>query len=93
MRLFRREKIPRDVLITASELPLTDTNERSSSVLPAGAKIGTTSPRRKAQLLHIRPDLQVVDVRGNVDTRLRKLHETDLDGIILAAAASNVSIS
>ena len=54
--------------------------------LRSDAIIGTTSPRRKAQLLHIRPDLQVVDVRGNVDTRLRKLHETDLDGIILAAA-------
>ena len=69
---------PRDVLITDPELPLED--------LPEGAKIGTTSPRRKAQLLYIRPDLRVVDVRGNVDTRLRKLHETDLDGIILAAA-------
>ena len=69
---------PRDVLITDPELPLEN--------LPEGAKIGTTSPRRKAQLLYIRPDLRVVDVRGNVDTRLRKLHETDLDGIILAAA-------
>ena len=69
---------PRDVLITDSGLPLNE--------LLNGAKIGTTSPRRKAQLLHIRPDLQVVDVRGNIDTRLRKLHETDLDGIILAAA-------
>lgn len=69
---------PRDVLITDTGLPLEN--------LPEGAKIGTTSPRRKAQLLYIRPDLQVVDVRGNIDTRLRKLHETDLDGIILAAA-------
>lgn len=69
---------PRDVLITASELPLNE--------LLHGAKIGTTSPRRKSQLLHIRSDLQVVDVRGNVDTRLRKLQETDLDGIVLAAA-------
>ena len=69
---------PRDVLITSIGLPLEN--------LPEGAKIGTTSPRRKAQLLHIRPDVKVVDVRGNVDTRLRKLHETDLDGIILAAA-------
>lgn len=69
---------PRDVLISSTRLPLHDlTNE---------AKIGTTSPRRKAQLLHIRPDLHVVDVRGNVDTRLRKLQETELDGIILAAA-------
>lgn len=69
---------PRDVLITSIGLPLEN--------LPEAAKIGTTSPRRKAQLLYIRPDVKVVDVRGNVDTRLRKLHETDLDGIILAAA-------
>ncbi|MDE0484478.1 MAG: hydroxymethylbilane synthase [Candidatus Poribacteria bacterium] len=69
---------PRDVLVTSTGFPLED--------LLNGAKIGTTSPRRKAQLLHIRPDLQVVDVRGNVDTRIRKLEETDLDGIILAAA-------
>lgn len=69
---------PRDVLVTSTGFPIED--------LLNGAKIGTTSPRRKAQLLHIRPDLQVVDVRGNVDTRLRKLEETDLDGIILAAA-------
>jgi hydroxymethylbilane synthase len=69
---------PRDVLVTATGFPLED--------LLGGAKIGTTSPRRKAQLLHIRPDLRVVDVRGNVDTRLQKLQETDLDGIILAAA-------
>ena len=69
---------PRDVLITGTGLRIEQ--------LPSDAKIGTTSPRRKAQLLYIRPDLQVVDVRGNIDTRLRKLHETDLDGIILAAA-------
>ena len=69
---------PRDVLITDTGAPLGDLSE--------GAKIGTTSPRRKAQLLYIRPDLRVVDVRGNIDTRLRKLRETDLDGIILAAA-------
>ena len=72
---------PRDVLITASGLRLED--------LLNGATIGTTSPRRKAQILHIRPDLQVVDIRGNIDTRLRKLHETGLDGIILAAAGIN----
>ena len=69
---------PRDVLITATGFPLED--------LLGGAKIGTTSPRRKAQLLSMRPNLRVVDVRGNIDTRLRKLRETDLDGIILAAA-------
>ena len=72
---------PRDVLITASGLPLED--------LLNGATIGTTSPRRKAQLLYIRHDLQVVDIRGNIDTRLQKLHETGLDGIILAAAGVN----
>ena len=72
---------PRDVFISASGLPLED--------LLNGATIGTTSPRRKAQLLYMRPDLRVVDVRGNIDTRLRKLHETDLDGIILAAAGIN----
>ena len=69
---------PRDVLITATGFPLED--------LLGGAKIGTTSPRRKAQLLYMRPNLRIVDVRGNIDTRLRKLRETDLDGIILAAA-------
>ena len=69
---------PRDVLVTQSGLFLDQ--------LQKGAKIGTTSPRRRSQLLHLRPDLQVVDVRGNLDTRLRKLHETDLDGVILAAA-------
>ena len=69
---------PRDVLVAQSGLILEQ--------LPKGAKIGTTSPRRKSQLLYLRPDLQVVDVRGNLDTRLRKLNETDLDGVILAAA-------
>ena len=69
---------PRDVLVTQSGLLLDQ--------LPTGAKIGTTSPRRRSQLLHLRPDLQVMDVRGNLDTRLRKLHETELDGVTLAAA-------
>ena len=69
---------PRDVLVTQSGQLLDQ--------LPQGAKIGTTSPRRKSLLLHLRPDLQVVDVRGNLDTRLRKLHETELDAVILAAA-------
>ncbi len=69
---------PRDVLVTATGYPLED--------LIGGAKIGTTSLRRKGQFLHMRPNLRVVDIRGNIDTRLRKLRETDLDGIILAAA-------
>jgi hydroxymethylbilane synthase len=54
--------------------------------LPQGARIGTSALRRKAQLLHIRPDLQMVDIRGNVQTRIKKLTDENLDAIILAAA-------
>jgi len=54
--------------------------------LPEGARIGTASLRRRSQLLAIRPDLEVVEIRGNVDTRLRKLTDGELDGIVLAAA-------
>lgn len=53
---------------------------------PEGARVGTVSLRRKAQLLAARPDLRVLDLNGNVDTRLRKLAEGDYDAIILAAA-------
>lgn len=69
---------PRDVLVSrAGRL----------AGLPAGARIGTGSPRRSLQLLACRPDLRVVGIRGNVDTRLRKVASGDLDGVILAAAA------
>jgi hydroxymethylbilane synthase len=54
--------------------------------VPAGGRVGTSSMRRKAQLLAFRKDLQIVPLRGNVDTRVRKLTEQDLDGIILARA-------
>lgn len=54
--------------------------------LPAGAKVATSSLRRQSQLLHLRPDLRVVPVRGNVDTRLRKLREANFDAMIMAAA-------
>jgi hydroxymethylbilane synthase len=54
--------------------------------LPNGARVGTGSLRRRAQLLHLRPDLQVSGIRGNVDTRLRKLDEGEYDAIVLAAA-------
>lgn len=54
--------------------------------LPRGATVGTSSLRRRAQLLNRRPDLNLIDLRGNVDTRLRKLLEQDLDAIILAEA-------
>ncbi len=54
--------------------------------LPQGATLGTSSLRRRAQLLNHRPDLKLVELRGNVDTRLRKLNEQNLDGIVLAEA-------
>lgn len=61
-------------------------NYNSFDELPQGAVLGTSSLRRKAQLLAARPDLKIVDLRGNVDTRLRKLDEGQMDAIILAAA-------
>jgi hydroxymethylbilane synthase len=54
--------------------------------VPEGAKVGTASLRRRAQLLAARPDLRVEELHGNVDTRLRKLSERELDGIVLASA-------
>lgn len=69
---------PRDALITRSGAGLAD--------LPRGAIVGTGSPRRRALLLEARPDLHVRPIRGNVDTRLRRLAEGDLDGVALAAA-------
>ncbi|MEN6413840.1 MAG: hydroxymethylbilane synthase [Veillonellales bacterium] len=59
---------------------------RTVDALPQGAKVGTSSLRRRAQLLKYRPDLQIVDLRGNLDTRLKKLETNDLDAILLAAA-------
>jgi hydroxymethylbilane synthase len=58
----------------------------SLAELPQGAVVGTSSLRRQAQLLKMRPDLQIVSLRGNVDTRLRKLREGACDAILLAAA-------
>jgi hydroxymethylbilane synthase len=68
----------RDVLCSIGSVPLAD--------LPEGARVGTGSPRRRAQLLSLRPDLEVVDIRGNVDTRLRSVERGDLHGVVLAAA-------
>jgi hydroxymethylbilane synthase len=68
---------PRDALLSAG--PRLDE-------LPRGAKVGTTSLRRQAQLGAARPDLVVADLRGNVDTRLRRLREGDFDAILLAMA-------
>jgi hydroxymethylbilane synthase len=68
----------RDVLVSREGLAL-----RS---LPEGARIGTSSPRRACQVKAMRPDLAIVDIRGNVDTRLRKLREGQYEAIVLAAA-------
>ena len=67
-----------DVLISKNNVPLAE--------LPEGASVATGSVRRRAQLLHYRPDLKVVDVRGNLDTRFRKFYEHDWAGMILAEA-------
>lgn len=66
-------------------------SEKYSSLddLPKGAVVGTSSLRRKMQLLMVRPDLEIKDLRGNVDTRIRKLKEGQFDAIILAAAGIN----
>jgi hydroxymethylbilane synthase len=57
--------------------------------LPQGARIGTSALRRQAQLLKVRPDLKMVVIRGNVETRIRKLTDENLDAVILAAAGLN----
>ena len=71
-------EIPQDVLISKKGLLLHD--------LMPGARIGTSSLRRSSQLLHARPDLVILPLRGNLDTRLKKLETENLDAIILAAA-------
>lgn len=58
----------------------------SLATLPAGARIGTGSLRRRAQLLYARPDLEILEIRGNVDTRLRKLDAGQYDALVLAEA-------
>jgi hydroxymethylbilane synthase len=65
---------------------LVSRNGKALAHLPRAARIGTSSLRRTAQLYHLRPDLKVGTLRGNVDTRLRKLQTEDLDAIVLAAA-------
>lgn len=77
---------PRDALIVNRRLA-----SRVSSLLslPVHPRIGTSSPRRAAQIRHLRPDAQIFELRGNVETRLRKLDEDDFDAIILAAAGLN----
>lgn len=76
-KAWKRED-PRDVLILREK--------KSLQELPQGAVIGTGSKRREFQLKRLRPDLRVVGIRGNVGTRIRKMEEEKLDGILLAAA-------
>ncbi len=71
----------RDVLVSRDGLALAD--------LPAGAVVGTSSPRRAARIKHLRPDLEVQPIRGNIDTRLKKVEEGQFAATILAAAGLN----
>ena len=73
-----KRKDPRDVLVNRWRLPLLQ--------LPGGARLGTSSPRRAAQMRALRPDVQVVPIRGNVGTRLGKADGEEYDGVVLAAA-------
>lgn len=73
----------RDALIVSGSL---GGEVRSISDLPAGARVGTSSLRRAAQIRHRRPDLRILELRGNVETRLRKLDEGRYEAIILASA-------
>ena len=73
-----KRRNPHDALVSRER--------RKFSQLRPGARIGTSSPRRKSQLIAARGDLQIVEVRGNVDTRIRKLKNGEYDAIILAAA-------
>jgi hydroxymethylbilane synthase len=68
----------RDALLSATGAPL--------EKLPEGARVGTSSLRRQSQLLHVRSDLRMMEIRGNVDTRIEKLKRGDYDAIVLAKA-------
>lgn len=72
---------PRDCLISRGG--------RTMKTLPYGARVGTSSLRRQAQLRHRRPDLEILDLRGNVDTRIKKLEAGEFDAIVLAMAGVN----
>ena len=76
--VITKREDPRDIFISKSGTKLKE--------LPQGAKIGTSSLRRQAQLLHYRSDFELVPLRGNLDTRLKKLKTMNLDGVVLALA-------
>jgi hydroxymethylbilane synthase len=75
---FPQREDPRDVLISQEGKGLSE--------IPGGGRVGTGSVRRRAQLLNLRPDLEIVPLRGNLDTRIRKLSTLKLDAIVLAYA-------
>jgi hydroxymethylbilane synthase len=81
--ICRRED-PRDALIT--KVQSSEFRVQSYKDLPHGATVGTSSLRRLCQLMNIRPDLKIVQLRGNLDTRIRKLDEGQFDAIIVAVA-------
>jgi len=81
LAVFPEREDARDALISGDGLDLDH--------LPAHARLGTSSLRRGAQLLHLRPDLELVSLRGNVDTRLRKVETGELHAVVLAAAGLN----
>ena len=85
------ETVRPDAITIVAMLPRADVRDRligaaSIADLPPGATVGTSSPRRRAQLLRLRPDLNIVGFRGNVDTRLAKLAAGEADATLLAAA-------
>jgi hydroxymethylbilane synthase len=85
------ETIRLDTLVVAAMLERADTRDRligadSLDALPEGARVGTSSPRRTAQLLARRPDLEIASIRGNVQTRLAKIERGEFDATLLAAA-------
>lgn len=75
---FPEREDPRDALVSR--------DGRGLETLAEGARIGTESPRRRAFLLHMRPDLEIAPVRGNVDTRLEKLDRGEFDALVVAVA-------
>jgi hydroxymethylbilane synthase len=78
---FPKRELTNDLFLTNNNMSIFD--------MPQGFKCGTGSPRRIIQLMKLRPDAQFADLRGNIDTRLRKLEENQYDAIILAAAGMN----
>ena len=83
---FTRRAEVRDVFVGVSGKPGSPSRPSGLSDLPRGAVVGSSSLRRRSQLLGLRPDLRLVDLRGNVQTRLRKLVDEGLEGTVLAAA-------